>query len=55
MELLTDDDWAVWYTTNNIGHVNFLSFAHDEAIELAHENPDVILIDATYRRSYESV
>jgi hypothetical protein len=37
MELLTDDDWAVWYTTDNIGHVNFLFFAHDEAIELAHE------------------
>jgi hypothetical protein len=32
-----------------MGHVNFLFFAHDEAIDLARENPDVILIDATYR------
>jgi hypothetical protein len=23
-ELLDDDDWAVWYTTDDIGHVNFL-------------------------------
>jgi hypothetical protein len=46
--LLTDDDWAVWYPVDIIRHVNFL-FAHDEAIELPHENPDVILIDATYR------
>jgi MULE transposase domain/FAR1 DNA-binding domain len=49
MELLNDDDWAVWYTTDDIGHVNFLFFTHDEAIDLAQENPDVILIDATYR------
>jgi hypothetical protein len=32
-----------------MSHVNFLFFAHDEAIDLARENPDVILIDATYR------
>lgn len=48
-ELLDDEDWAIWYTTDDIGHVNFLFFAHDEAIDLAQENPDVILIDATYR------
>ena len=48
-ELLDDDDWAVWYTTDDIGHVNFLFFAHDEAIDLAQENPDVIFINTTYR------
>jgi MULE transposase domain len=25
---------------------------HDEAIELAHENPDLILIDVTYRTNW---
>jgi hypothetical protein len=30
-ELLDGDDWAVWYITDDIGHVNFLFFAHDRS------------------------
>ncbi|KAI9922826.1 hypothetical protein PsorP6_001310 [Peronosclerospora sorghi] len=46
---LKDDTWASHYTTDDEGHVNFLSFAPHEAIDLAQSFPDVLFIDATYR------
>jgi hypothetical protein len=46
---LEEDEWASFYSTDNVGHVNILFFALHESIELAQAHPDVIFIDATYR------
>lgn len=49
MELTNDDTWALDYSTDHEGHVNFLFFAPFDAIDFAQQSPDVIFIDATYR------
>jgi len=49
MELTNDDSWALNYSTDLEGHVDFLFFAPFDAIDFAQQSPDVIFIDATYR------
>jgi hypothetical protein len=44
-----EDLWALEYTTDGNGHVNFLFIAPCSQIELAQQFPDVAFIDATYR------
>jgi hypothetical protein len=48
-ELSTSPDWVfdVKYDTEN--HVQCLFFAHEKQVELLRANPDILLMDCTYR------
>ena len=48
-EFQIEDSWASHYTTDPEGHVNYLFFAYNPAIELAQHSPEILLMDATYR------
>jgi MULE transposase domain len=48
-DLDEDENWALHYTTNHQGRVNFFFFAPDAMISLAQSSPEVLLIDATYK------
>jgi hypothetical protein len=48
-ELQIDNSWASHYTTDPEGHLNYLFFAYNPAIELAQRSPEILLMDATYR------
>ena len=49
MELTNDEHWALQYSTDDEGHVDFIFLAPSEAIDIARSSPEIILIDATYR------
>jgi hypothetical protein len=44
IQLTNDDTWALDYSTDGDGYVNFLFFAPFDAIDFAQQSPD-----ATYR------
>ena len=48
-QLITNENWAVLYDTEETGRINFLFFAPEDAITLAQASPEILLIDATYR------
>ena len=48
--LMKSEDWATsWAKDPNTNRLNRLLFCHHKGIELAHNYPEVLLIDATYK------
>ena len=49
LDKLSSEEWAFDVKRDQENHIQYLFFAHKKQIELLLKNPDVILLDCTYR------